>query len=172
MKVRVRPAATPPQEQPVKGNLVNPDPKVKTSGPYKSYGVDVVPDRREISCPELADGTRRCQLEIATYVYDRDGQLIVESQQSTSARLSAANYQEMLVKGMAFHQEISVPVHGEYYIRTGVHDLTSGRIGAVEVPVAAVARLQPLEQLPEQVPAAAVPATPVPAASPDAGPRN
>ena len=170
MKVRVRPASTPPQEQPVQGNLVKPDPKVKATGPFKAYGVDVVPDRREITCPELADGTRRCRVEIATYVYDRDGQLIVKSQQSTSARLSPENYKEMLTKGMAFHQEISVPVKGEYYIRTGVHDLTSGRIGAVEVPVASVARLQPLDALPPSVApppsAGAAPANSVPAAQP------
>ncbi|MDP9039202.1 MAG: VWA domain-containing protein [Acidobacteriota bacterium] len=155
LRVRVRPAASPPQEQPVQGNLVNPDPRVKSGGPYRSYGIDVVPDRREISCPQLADGTRRCAIEVATYVYDRDGQLIVTTQRKTSARLSATNYQEMLVKGMAFHLEVSVPVRGEYYLRTAVHDLTSGRIGAVEVPVSAVAHLQPLDAL--AAPAAAAP---------------
>ncbi len=155
LRVRVRPASTPPQDQPVQGNVVNPDPKVGASGPYKSYGVDIVPDRREISCAQLADGTRRCQVEIASYVYDRDGQLIVKTQRSTSARLSPTNYQEMLVKGMAFHVEVSVPVRGEYFLRTGVRDLTSGRIGAVEVPLAAVAHLQPLDALPPSAPVAA-----------------
>jgi VWFA-related protein len=147
-KVRIRPAATPPEEQPVQGNRVNPDPKVKAEGPYKEYGVDLVPDHDAISCPLGANGNRRCALEVATYVYDRDGQLIVTNNARTSATLSPESYAKMLVSGMAFHQEISVPVKGEYYVRTAIHDLTSDRVGAVEVPIAAVAHLQPLEELP------------------------
>jgi hypothetical protein len=147
-KVRIRPASTPPEDTPVQGNRVNPDPKVKAEGPYKEYGVDLVPDHNAINCPIGANGNRRCSLEVATYVYDRDGQLIVTSNARTSATLSPESYAKMLVSGMAFHQEISVPVKGEYYLRTAIHDLTSDRVGAVEVPVAAVARLQPLEALP------------------------
>ena len=45
---------------------------------------------------------------------------------------------------MAFHQEISVPVKGQYYLRTAIHDMVSDNVGAVEIPVAAVARLDPL----------------------------
>ena len=39
---------------------------------------------------------------------------------------------------MAFHQEISVPVRGQYYLRTAIHDMISDRVGAVEVPIAEV----------------------------------
>jgi hypothetical protein len=151
-KLRVRPAATPPADEPVKGSKVNPDPKVKVEGPYKEYGVDMVPDKnsiKDLSCPPSGpDGNRICRLEVATYVYDKTGQLIVASSARTSARLTPANYATMLQRGMAFHQEISVPVKGEYYLRTAIHDMDSDRVGAVEVPVAAVAHLQPLEPLP------------------------
>ena len=46
---------------------------------------------------------------------------------------------------MGFHQVISVPVNGNYYIRTGVHDLTTDKVGAVEIPAAVVAKLPPLQ---------------------------
>jgi hypothetical protein len=46
--------------------------------------------------------------------------------------------------GVPFHQEISVPAKGDYYLRIGVHDLRGNRVGAVEVPVEAVRNL-PLE---------------------------
>jgi hypothetical protein len=36
-----------------------------------------------------------------------------------------------------------VPVKGEYFLRIGVHDLATNRVGAVEVPVYAVSRLTP-----------------------------
>jgi VWFA-related protein len=169
LRVRVRPGAEPPADDPVKDNQVNPDPKVKAAGPYKYYGVDVVPDRREISCPADANGNHRCSVEMATYVSDRDGQLIVKADKRLNGSLSPTNYAEMLKTGMAFHQEISVPVKGEYYIRTAVHDLTSDRVGAVEVPVASVARLQPLEVPPAADPPAG---TVVPGAAPSTAPGS
>lgn len=46
--------------------------------------------------------------------------------------------------GLPFHQEVSVPVNGEYYLRTAVHDMETDHSGAVEIPVAAVAKLAPL----------------------------
>jgi hypothetical protein len=41
-----------------------------------------------------------------------------------------------------FRQEISVPLKGEYYLRSAVHDQGSDGVGGVEVPVAAVAGLE------------------------------
>ncbi len=45
--------------------------------------------------------------------------------------------------GIQYHQEISVPVKGSYYLRIGVHDLIGDRVGAVEIPVASVQNLAP-----------------------------
>ncbi|MGB3629953.1 MAG: hypothetical protein WBA18_10675, partial [Terracidiphilus sp.] len=42
-----------------------------------------------------------------------------------------------------YRQQISVPVKGEYYLRIGMLDRTSGNMGAIEVPVATVAKLPP-----------------------------
>ena len=148
MKVRIRPSAMPPEDQLVQGNHANPDPKVGVSGPYKYYGVDLVPDPKSVSCPAADNGNLHCAIDVATYVYNREGVLLVATNASTRATLSPANYAEMLHTGMAFHQEISVPVKGQYYLRTAVHDVTSDRVGAVEVPVASVAHLAPLDELP------------------------
>ena len=182
-KVRIRPAAAPPEDTLIKGNRTNPDPKVKTDGPYKEYGVDLVPDRRQVSCPVAANGNgnRSCAIEVFTYVYNRDGQLVVTTTASLRATLTPANYARMLVDGMAFHQEISVPVKGEYFLRTAIHDLVSDRVGAVEVPVALVAHLQPLQSLPAvhapegttgQAPAATTPPAAPTLATPAPGPAT
>jgi hypothetical protein len=172
-KVRVRPAATPPEDAVIKNNQTNPDPKVKVQGPYKEYGVDLVPDPHALSCPLNAAGAHSCALELATFVYDRDGQLLISTSNGIRATLSPDDYDKLLGTpdkpgpGMAFHQEVSVPVKGYYYLRTAIHDLNSDRVGAVEVPVAAVAHLQPLAELPPAPPAAA-PATPGTGAANDA----
>jgi len=51
-------------------------------------------------------------------------------------------------------QQISVPVKGEYYLRLGMRDIASDHVGAVELPVATVAKL-PAVDVP--LPAAAPP---------------
>jgi hypothetical protein len=47
--------------------------------------------------------------------------------------------------GVQYRQEISVPVKGEYFLRIGVHDLTSDKVGALEVPVDSVSHLKSLQ---------------------------
>ena len=42
-KVRIRPANAPPEATVLASNKTNPDPKVKVEGPFKQYGVDLVP---------------------------------------------------------------------------------------------------------------------------------
>lgn len=162
---RIRPASAPPQETALASNAVNP--KVPVHGPFQQYGVDLTPDPRSVNCPAGADGNHRCALEVATYVYDHDGTLLVTADAVVRANVSPANYAKMKgdgeTKGMglAFHQQISVPVHGEYYLRTAIHDLVSDKVGAVEVPVAAVARLKPLTIPPPPPPVVAPVAAPV-----------
>ena len=54
---------------------------------------------------------------------------------SIRANLSTENYAKVLRTGLPFHQEISVPEKGEYFLRLGIHDMTADRVGAVEIPV-------------------------------------
>src|ERR1017187_8127393 len=49
--------------------------------------------------------------------------------------ITAAKKATMLKSGMQFHQEISVPVKGDYYIRAGIHDRVNDAMGAVEMDV-------------------------------------
>ena len=69
-KVRIRPAATPPEDAVLRSNQANPDPKVKIEGPFKAYGVDLVPDPHAVSCRQEPNGNRHCALEVWTFVYD------------------------------------------------------------------------------------------------------
>jgi hypothetical protein len=39
---------------------------------------------------------------------------------------------------LEFHQSIDAPAKGAFFLRIGVHDLSSDRVGAVEVPLAAI----------------------------------
>ncbi len=177
-KVRVRPASTPAEDVPLKSNQTNPDPKVKVQGPYKAYGVDLVPDPRAVSCRQEPSGNRHCSVEVWTFIYNSDGQKLITASNRLHTYMTPADYAQLLKGGMAFHQEISVPVRGQYYLRTAIHDMISDRVGAVEVPIAEVAHLDPLQapaaaviapaqsvQLPADAPAAALAPTQVPHAT-------
>ncbi len=178
-KVRIRPADAPPEETPLKTNQTNPDPKVKIEGPYKEYGVDLVPDPHAMSCRQDAAGNRHCALEVWTFVYNTQGERLITQSNRMHTLMKPEEYEKMVGTpekpgvGIAFHQQISVPVKGQYFLRTAIHDMVSDRVGAVEIPVAAVARLEPLKALPvapalQTVPAAKPAAAAVPA---DATPR-
>lgn len=153
-KVRIRPANTPPDNEVLPSNQANPDPHVKVNGPFKEYGVDLVPDPRAVNCPESAGGNRHCSLEIWTFVYNRDGVKLVTASNRLHRLLTPQDYNKLLTGGMAFHQQISVPVKGDYFLRTAIHDLNSDKVGAVEVAVAQVKRLDPLKTIAETSPAA------------------
>jgi hypothetical protein len=58
--------------------------------------------------------------------------------------IEEARYQTIMAEGVQFKQEISVPVKGDSFLRIGVEDLATNRVGVVEVPVAMVAKLKPL----------------------------
>jgi VWFA-related protein len=151
-KVRIRPADGPPEDTPLKSNQTNPDPKVKVQGPYKEYGVDLVPDPHAVKCPLGADGNHHCALEVWTFVYNSDGEKLITASNRLHTLLTPTEYAKLLSGGMAFHQQVSVPVRGLHYLRTAIHDMDSDNVGAVEVPVAAVASLEPIKVLPAQLP--------------------
>jgi hypothetical protein len=166
-KVRIRPANMPPEETPLPSNQANPDPKVNVHGPYREYGVDLVPDPHAVNCRQDATGNRHCALEVWTFVYNSDGERLITASNRLHNVLTPAQYAQLLVGGMAFHQMISVPAKGQYYLRTAIHDMVSDKVGAVEVPVAAIARLDPLQAMATPAPAPTepmmIPATPTPA---------
>jgi len=147
-KVRIRPSDAPPGDTPLATNQTNPNPQVKVEGPYKAYGVDLVPDPRAVTCRQDANNNRHCAIEVWTFVYNKDGERLIWASNRLYKALTPDDYAKLLEGGMAFHEEVSVPVKGQYYLRTAIHDMVSDRVGAVEIPIGAVARLEPLKALP------------------------
>ena len=78
-----------------------------------------------------------------TFVYDQSGQLIGTTAKSIHTNMPVDGYKQLFQHGLQFHQEVSVPLKGDYYLRIGLHDLTSNRVGAVEISVASVKNLPP-----------------------------
>jgi VWFA-related protein len=141
MKVRVLPATVATEATVADGNTLNPDPKLKLKGPFRRFAVDMEADIGGLSFAASEDGRYRCPVEFVTFVYDREGTVINAVDTPMSANLTAEQYKALARTGLPFHAEISVPVGGDYFLRTAVMDRRTGRVGSVELPVAAVEKL-------------------------------
>jgi VWFA-related protein len=133
----VHPASEAVEPQPVAGNRA--DPKIK--GPFRRYLVTIHAEMSGLRCTDLPQNQHQCRIEFATNVYDADGAQINQQLNGVQVTLPEAKYLALLRSRIGYHQQISVPAKGTYFLRIAVHDTTSGHIGALELPVAAVAKL-------------------------------
>jgi hypothetical protein len=150
-KARILPTTATTEDTLAPGSRANPNTKL-SNGPYRRYQVDIAADPRPILFTKTSDGFYHSQLDLRIYVYDQDGTLMVESLAASKSDLTPDLLKQVLTSGFPLHQQISVPAKGTYYLRIGLHDITGDKLGAIEVPVAAISNLPPL-------PAPAPPAT-------------
>jgi VWFA-related protein len=140
LKVLVVPAAGHPEDTLASGNVAS----ANITGPYRRYDVTIAADPSAIIFTPAANGNHHASLLFRTYVYSRDGRLINASSRIDDSDLAPTLYERALHSALFFHQEISVPVKGEFYLRIGVHDDVADHDGAVEIPVDSVKDLPPL----------------------------
>jgi len=124
-------ASTAPEAAVANGNTPSP----KALGPWRRYSILFGIDPHDISCPVTADAVYHCSLQSVVFAYDRDGVLLNMHNIALKADIPPARIAVFQHSGIHFRSEISVPVKGEAYLRIGVHDMTTGRVGALEVPV-------------------------------------
>lgn len=129
------------------GNQVS----AKINGPYRRYLVNFIFNPKAVRWGSTDDGRYHCALQFATFVYDVEGKLINTQSSGMETNFTASQYAAAMNSTLAYPQQISVPAKGEYYLRIGIHDVGSDRVGALEVPVATVAKLPPLAQAPASV---------------------
>jgi VWFA-related protein len=157
IKLQVLPVSDAMEEKVAPGNTFNTAQaaKLNVKGPFRRYAIDIAADAKDIQITPTPDGHFQFQTEVLTCVYDTYGVLINTAVEKAHGNLSVSSYANMNHVGLPFHQEISVPAVGQYYLRTSVHDLATDRYGSVEIPVASVAKLTPLAATATTAPAAA-----------------
>jgi VWFA-related protein len=112
-------------------------PKVK--GPVKRYSLDYAADLHGASIAQTPDGLSHASLEFVAVAYDRDGERLNSVDKAFTVNMNEDQYKQVMQKGLQIHQQIDLPA-GEVYLRAGVHDLVSDRVGSVEVPLMVKAR--------------------------------
>lgn len=136
----VRPTSTDTETALAAGNQAT----KKISGPYRRYGVVFIVNPKQVNWKVTPDGAHHCVLEFRTFVYDDNGTLINGQFNGIGATIPDARFASVQNGNIKYVQQISVPAKGEYYLRLGMRDDTTDHVGAVEMPVAAVAKLPPV----------------------------
>jgi hypothetical protein len=131
--VKVEPAST--DAKPSPGNQL--DPK-RAHPPYRHLAVAYTIRLDGISFTPSADGQYHADFEFGIMVYTADGQLINTVSNEVRPVLTQAAYQSMLQHGAAAHLQVDVPDRGQFFLRIGVHDMTSDHVGALEVPASSI----------------------------------
>ncbi len=133
-EVRVLPAGDPALHgvQPAAGPAGKPEKPLQE--PVRRYMIDYSIDPHRLAFAELPDGKLRAELEVAQAVYDVDGKRVNYSDTGLEVDLTAQDLARAMRLGIPVHEEIDLPA-GDVYVRMGVRDATSGRLGTVEIGV-------------------------------------
>jgi VWFA-related protein len=159
-KTAINPATGLPEDKAAKNNAAD----LKLAGPFERYVIYVAALPSDFTFAPAPNGKHRMAVELVTYVYNSNGDRLNMNRTRATGDIDDAQYAAMQRSGLQFKQEISVPIKGQSFLRIGLHDLASDRVGAVEIPVASVAKLKPVET---GAPAAApAPATAAPTKAP------
>lgn len=128
-----------PAEKPGDGLSPGAHPDAKLmKPPYRSYIVQFIIDLHSLQMAIDAQGAHHGAAELVALVYDRDGALVNSAEDRIAINLTADRFAQVLKQGAMTHFTVEAPVKGEYFLRIGVHDLVSDRVGALEVPVSSL----------------------------------
>ena len=103
--------------------------------PFRIYDILFHASGRNIELTTTADGRHHGQVEFVAVLYDAEGEVVNTVQQNATFDLNDSLYLEMLQHGLPLMAHIAVPVKGNYFLRLGVHDVTSDAVGAMEIPI-------------------------------------
>jgi VWFA-related protein len=165
LKIGVFPAGPPTklEDTVAAGNVASP----KAHGPYRRYTVDYGIAPGDVTFLRTAEGKAHAELDLVIHVYEPDGTLVNSLGSGVRMTLPIEDIRKKFATGIHFHQEISAPAKGEYFLRIAVHDLSSDHYGAVEVATSSVRKLTaptpPAAAPPANAPAPTSPAPASPA---------
>jgi hypothetical protein len=150
VKAFVGPASQ-PNEQRIAEN--NPAP-LTLKGPFQLFSVNYAASFNGLTYTKVSDDAFRIDVEFLAYLYDPNGALLNSTANTLHATLTRDQIRNSLKTGIPFHQTISVPAKGDYYLRIAVHDTPSNKLGVIEIPIDTV-RTLPIVPPPPPPPAPA-----------------
>lgn len=124
-------------------------PKGKAASPQAThYAVDFAIDRNDLELPLDNDGLHKGTLTVSLIVYDKYGVIATRRDYLIPLNIKPDIWKIFEKTGVQLHAELDVP-KGQYWLRTGVFDQATRKVGTMEVPLVAV---HPLQQAQAQQP--------------------
>jgi len=114
-------------------------------GQQTMYGVDFLVDLNDLDLKLNPDGNREGKLNISLIAYDRYGKIVSRKDHLVALSIKPDVYAIFQNTGVQLHAEIGVP-KGNLWLRTGVYDQASQKVGTLEVPLSAVKSVETADQ--------------------------
>lgn len=115
------------------------DSKPALKGPQEHYSVDFAVDLKDLNLKLDSDGLHKGTLNLSLIVYDRYGHVASRADHLVALSIKPDIYAVFEKTGVQLHGEVAVP-KGQYWLRTGVYDQASHKVGTMEIPLSAVKR--------------------------------
>lgn len=106
------------------------------AGNFTRYDVDFALQSNGLSLLPAADGVRRKSLQVALMVYSQDFKPLNWEIRNISLLIKPEQWAVDQRAGIHFRIEIDAPT-GDAYLRTGVYDSSSSKVGTLEIPLSA-----------------------------------
>jgi VWFA-related protein len=136
-KVKIVPESDKPAAQPGDKNAI-PD---QVKGPHDRYAVDFAVDLKDLNLKLDSDGLHKGTLNLSLIVYDRYGQVASRRDHLIALNIKPEIWAIFQQTGVQLHADVEVP-RGQYWLRTGVYDQSTRKVGTMEVPFSSVRPLQ------------------------------
>jgi hypothetical protein len=106
------------------------------------YAVDFVVSLADLNLKQDPDGTHKGTLTLSLVVYDKYGQIASRREHLVALNIKPDMWETYQKNGgLQLHSDLDIP-NGQFWLRTGVYDATSRKVGTMEVPFSAVHPLQ------------------------------
>lgn len=113
------------------------DEKTTAKGFPNRYSVNFAIDLKDVYLKLDADGLHKGNLNISLIVYDRYGNVVSRNDHRVALNIKPDVYAVFQNTGVQLHAEIDVP-KGNYWLRTGVYDQATHKVGTMEIPLSSV----------------------------------
>ena len=133
--VQVEPSTGPakPTDPPVFGELL-PKFNGKPLTRY-SFCLHAIPGRQiAFAASDAALSTHHGSLEFDLAAYDADGNVVPSLRQALDLNLSSGQGQQLAKSPFRYFQQLDLPA-GSLFVRVGLLDRTSNKVGTLEIPV-------------------------------------
>jgi VWFA-related protein len=127
-----------PPDMKVQGML---DPKL-TGKPLRRYRFSFSMPGQQVTVTDAPEGKHKAALVFDLASYDVYGKLITKLSQSLNIQLTTEQYKALQTKPVQVTQDLDLPV-GEQFVRVGILDANSDKVGTVEIPLVVAKKSSP-----------------------------